>query len=512
MPLDPDDPDLERIIEIANAELGRLEVTTARRLREMYERERDALLHRISEMESDDTFGVRHAQVITKALTAAIRRLGEDLAATQHKAIGQAIELGADAGAREVGQLEARFGSPAASRAIASLAGVIPHRAIAATEKLKVFKAVTELANGETRTTLIELDRMTRAAIARGLIQGQSSRQMVPELRKLIGKQVDSKAWELERTLRTGTNAAVNMGHHEAYREAKELLPDLKRQGNEHLGLAAKTGGRRENHPFSKHLHGAVAELDKPWVIPSGKLPVMFWPHDDARGAYVGRRYPAHLWERGREVPYREAWERRKKSFESAGPPGKYLAYDPPQTWTQKRRAHIENIVNEMELGAFGTRHPLKPIAFEHEIWEEQQRRTGTYLNGQVTVGLARTPAEIGRPLIPGRTQKVSAAGKDLDDVWRRSIAHEIGHHVWVKAVYPDKKLLSTLGRLSDRTTGKAATFTRASEADPREYFAELLSAYQFHPDELRTKNLLGYRFIRGLRQRLGMGDLEARG
>lgn len=306
MPLDPEDPALLRVIEVSNAELERLTEATQRRLLTVYERERDALIGRMSRMTSQDTFSGRHAQVILTAMDDAIERLEVELGISLAESVREAALMSREAAIREVSVLEARFGSTASARGIASLAGVVPHRAIA---------RVVDLTRLEAGTTAIQIDREVKTVIQRGLIQGRSSRQMVGELRQALGGAFDKRTWELDRTLRTGFNAATSLGRVDGYKEIRrDFLPDLKRMGHEFIqseGALAKrsrkTGKQRVNHPFSAYLDGAVAELDQPWRIACPEFPVMFWGREGDE--YVGMNYPAHLWERGREVPWRAGWE-----------------------------------------------------------------------------------------------------------------------------------------------------------------------------------------------------------
>lgn len=326
MPLDANDPDLEAVISISADELDRLEASTLVTLRRIYRRQTDALLERIARAESEDRFGVRHMQVIVKALEEALGHLQRDLFAEHIRAVDRSAELGAGAAARELGQLESKVGSIANARALASLAGVIPHRAVAAVKKLREFRVISDVVGAETKSLVVELDTKARATVIQALIQGRSSREVVPDLRRKIGATAESASWQLDRTLRTGINAAVNRGHNAGYLEARELLPDLQRMGHEFLRRAEKKSGRRSvNHPLSFWLHGAVTDLEKPWVIdphaptPTGirpvrkyliPFPMVWWPWDGK--VYRGMHYPAHVWEAGRQVPYRETWERRR--------------------------------------------------------------------------------------------------------------------------------------------------------------------------------------------------------
>jgi len=544
MALDPDDPDLIRIIEVANAELERLEAATAKALLEIYERELHAMLFKVSTLESDDTFSARHSQVIVKSLEDAVRRLREDLGRTHLRAVNKALEIGADAGGTEVGKLEGLFGSPAASRALASLSGSIPHRAIVAARELPSFRAITQLATGETRTTLIELDRMTRGVITSGLTQGKSSRQMVPELRRRLEKTWKGKSWELERTLRTGTNAATNAGHNAAYREARELLPDLKRRGHESLGLARKSGGKRENHPFSKFLHGAVTGLEEPWRInipevaaekglqvPARPLPVMFWRHEGDL-VYVGNRYPAHLWERGREVPHREAWEKRRTATVSrpADSMQQAEAADMVNPGTQEHldtpaaiagaKAAIEKGVHAKELELISTsedlknsiladidpgildylkRKPLKKLTLQPFIETDKGLKAAglTYRSGEMKIAsqVVQQPA---KKFAAQQMWNVAEGAKTPLEAAKRTVIHEIGHWFHYSGGEKVTKLIKGSWDTFDDTfqEGKAKPITRYAETTPHEYFAESFSAYVFEREALKAFDPIGYKMV----------------
>lgn len=311
-PLNPDDPILMRVVATSNDELERFTLERQRRLFSVFDRERDALLTKIARLgDTNDTFSARQLRVALTALDDARKRLAKDLerelGATWREAGGMA---GAQA-LNELSTLEGAYGSTSTARGIAALAGVVPNRAIARVDELSALEL--EALGGE-------LDATTRLTLQRGLVQGLSSRELVPVLAQQLGDAWTGKRWQLERTLRQGLNAVMNQGHNETYIEARdELLPDLQRAGHEFLMTPAmasrasrKAGFRRVNHPFSKHLEGAVTPLDKPWVIASPEYPVMFWARTP--GGYTGMHYPAHMWERGREVPWHPAWEGNRAS------------------------------------------------------------------------------------------------------------------------------------------------------------------------------------------------------
>ena len=311
-PLNPDDPILMRVVATSNDELERFTLERQRRLFSVFDRERDALLTKIARLgDTNDTFSARQLRVALTALDDARKRLAKDLerelGATWREAGGMA---GAQA-LNELSTLEGAYGSTSAARGIAALAGVVPNRAIARVDELSALEL--EALGGE-------LDAATRLTLQRGLLQGLSSRELVPLLAQQLGDAWTGKRWQLERTLRQGLHAVMNQGHHETYIEARdELLPELQRAGHEFLmtptmasRASRKAGFRRVNHPFSKHLEGAVTPLDKPWVIASPEYPVMFWARTP--GGYTGMHYPAHMWERGREVPWHPAWEGNRAS------------------------------------------------------------------------------------------------------------------------------------------------------------------------------------------------------
>lgn len=299
MPLDLNDPELLRVIGVSNSELGTLEEGAQKRLLRIYQEQRDLLVAKIGGLESEDTFGARQLQVAMVAVDEAIARLNEELYQVHLDVIRDSSGMSYEAGVREVSTLEGRFGSRASSKAIASLSGVVPHRALLAVE---------QLARYETEGLTISIDRKVKPILQQGLVQGLNSRQLVPALRKSIGDACDQETWQLERTLRTGLNAAVSRGHNAAYLDAREeVLEDLKRQGHEFIMTVAQTKAKgRVNHPFSAYLDGKVAELDQPWRVKSPAFKAMFWVRDG--DSYVGMYYPAHLYERGRQVPYRDAW------------------------------------------------------------------------------------------------------------------------------------------------------------------------------------------------------------
>lgn len=306
MPLTPEDPYLMKVIAVSNSEIERFTIDRQRRLLEVYQRERDALTARLLKLgDVSDTFTARQLRIALAALDDATSRLLDELNEEFSSAFVESGGYARDQALRELSQLEGKFGSAATAKGIATLTGVIPHKAI---------DQVGQLSRLEAEGLIVDLSQTTRQIMQRGLIQGLSSRQLVPSMVAAIGDVFDGRRHVVERTLRTGINAAINRGHNETYTEARdELLPELKRMGHEFLMTAAiRKAKGRVNHPFSAYLEGKVAELDQPWRIKSPKFPVMFWSRDG--GDYVGMHYPAHLYERGRQVPWHPAWEGSRKS------------------------------------------------------------------------------------------------------------------------------------------------------------------------------------------------------
>lgn len=306
MPLTPDDPYLLKVLDVSNSEIERFTVARQRRLLEVYQRERDALVARLLKLgDTADTFTARQLRVALAALDDATSRLLDELNEEFSSAFVDTTGLTRDQALRELTALEGKFGSAATARGIATLAGVIPHKAI---------DQVGQLARLEAEGLVVDLSSTARQIMQRGLIQGLSSRQLVPAMVEAIGATFDGRRYVVERTLRTGINAATNRGHNETYLEAREeLLPELKRMGHEFLMTAAiRKAKGRVNHPFSAYVEGKVAELDQPWRVKSPKFPVMFWAREG--GEYVGMHYPAHLYERGRQVPWHPAWEGSRKA------------------------------------------------------------------------------------------------------------------------------------------------------------------------------------------------------
>jgi len=116
-------------------------------------------------------------------------------------------------------------------------------------------------------------------------------------------------------TIRMETNRAYNAVQLSALTAAAAYLDSPKTK--DPLMKQAVEFWDARNHPFSRALHGRVAAIDEPFIVPASKVREaaqllrrsasgILW---EKRGPnYVGHNFPAHYGERGRIVPFRNSW------------------------------------------------------------------------------------------------------------------------------------------------------------------------------------------------------------
>lgn len=156
-----------------------------------------------------------------------------------------------------------------------------------------------------------------RRGMLQGLLQGESigmtARRLLKAGGPVFGGMTLSRA---ELIVRMELNSGYNRMHLAACKATAEETDDahpgdpMQRRAAEYLDA--------RSHPISWALQGMVTGLDEPWAVPVAE--VQAWAAKLGRGVggitwelrgahYVGSLYPAHFWERGRQVPTRKAWD-----------------------------------------------------------------------------------------------------------------------------------------------------------------------------------------------------------
>lgn len=170
----------------------------------------------------------------------------------------------------------------------------------------------------------------------------------------------------------------------------------------------------------------------------------------------------------------------------------------------------IGNVLRAVAMAGtldFLKRHPLRAIVFWPGLRDhESVRITGRYVFRSTDqdyrtlyLDSARQPVTYGASFIPGKTYSVSLAGKNRVDAMRRTLVHELGHHVL--EVCPElRRLLLKAYKVQRRTP-----VTIYGERLPDEYFAECFAAYVFHRKALERHDPVGYKMVVEVRKVAGL-------
>lgn len=108
----------------------------------------------------------------------------------------------------------------------------------------------------------------------------------------------------------------------------------------------------------------------------------------------------------------------------------------------------------------------------------------------KIEINGARLSDTYGKKLVPGRTWSISSTGERSFEAAKRTLCHEIGHHVHTSG-----------GPEVDAIIRKAAAATKSPITEyaaqtHREYFAESFTAYRYNPAELKAHDSIGFQMV----------------
>ena len=153
-------------------------------------------------------------------------------------------------------------------------------------------------------------------------------------------------------------------------------------------------------------------------------------------------------------------------------------------------REVLQALRDDSRLLSFLERHPLGRLEFSARLpgpgW------LGFYdpTTGDLTVNAFRAPDTFGLEFRPQGLESVSLAGGDLVQAMKRTLYHELGHHILKEAGPEEIRQIENL-----RRSGRAFPISKRARDGAWEYFAETYSAYRFE-DSLADKDPDGYHMV----------------
>jgi SPP1 gp7 family putative phage head morphogenesis protein len=137
-------------------------------------------------------------------------------------------------------------------------------------------------------------------------------------------------------------------------------------------------------------------------------------------------------------------------------------------------------------------RRPLNDLRLRPSVIHEGSKVNGLYWNGRrrLEVSTERLGPTFGRSFTPGESWSVSTSGTSQLDAVRRTLVHELGHHVH-----------DSLGADGDQVVRAAflraqTPVTKYASTNRHEYFAESFAAFRYHRAQLKAHDPNGYAMV----------------
>jgi len=116
------------------------------------------------------------------------------------------------------------------------------------------------------------------------------------------------------------------------------------------------------------------------------------------------------------------------------------------------------------------------------------QNATGL-LQVRATQGVGYTD----EPWAPEKLDAIADTGKTFADVQHITLSHELGHHIYATASGETREAIRGAWT-SAFSAGKFVS--KYASTHPQEHFAELVAAYSYHRDKLKSFDPVGYRTV----------------
>lgn len=173
---------------------------------------------------------------------------------------------------------------------------------------------------------------------------------------------------------------------------------------------------------------------------------------------------------------------------------------------TKTDTKRILRAINKAGADQFLRDHPLERIEFASELLDEEIDTLGIYRrrkNGMANIALnvSRPSTSYGqKQSVDTLPETISSLGKTNIEALRRSLIHELGHHL-ISTRIKSTDLESAI-MIARKRGGRVSL--RADARNWQEYFCECFVAHTFERDLLLTTDPDGFAMIKVIRERLG--------
>ena len=153
--------------------------------------------------------------------------------------------------------------------------------------------------------------------------------------------------------------------------------------------------------------------------------------------------------------------------------------------------AHILGAIGDAGLAEFLTRHPVEDLQIRRGRLNNKVGLHGWYMRGtrELHVTTARAPSSWNKPLVPGVSTHVSHTGATPLDAARRTLTHELGHHVHLTAGPAVDAIVRDAYR-------RGVPVTHYGSLKRTEHFAESFAAYVYERETLRRADPVGFAMV----------------
>jgi len=169
---------------------------------------------------------------------------------------------------------------------------------------------------------------------------------------------------------------------------------------------------------------------------------------------------------------------------------------------SRSKTKQVFRAINTAGLEGFLREHPLARLDVVRVQVIGGRQINGEYdeQTQELWVNARRSEQTFAQPFKLGATSTVSALALTLLEAIRRSLIHELAHHVFSRKIFatPLEGAVIKAAKLGTPLTFRASV-------GAKEYFAECFVAYTYERDLLQQHDPVGYAMIRKVREELGL-------
>ncbi len=169
---------------------------------------------------------------------------------------------------------------------------------------------------------------------------------------------------------------------------------------------------------------------------------------------------------------------------------------------SRNKTRQVFRAINTAGLEGFLRRHPLSRLDVVRAKTVGNRQINGEYDEDtqELWVNARRADHTYAQEFSLGKTRTVSALAPTILEAIRRSLIHELAHHVYKQRIFG-----TALEGAIVQAARSGTPLTFRASAGVKEYFAECFTAYTYEPDLLKKHDPVGYAMIERVRGELSL-------